>query len=101
MAYQYTYTVYDSFPNRKVDVTLLTFEIDASSIVPTVEQVTLIKHINRPDACRIQFNNPLLSQEEAVLEGVIASHEGEAKREPQESTPPTPKTLWDHLTDNG
>lgn len=72
MATEYTYSVSVDFPNGKVDLSRLTFEIQGSTIV------TALDHIEtNGDVCSIWFKAALSSGDTMVLDGIVAAHSGE------------------------
>lgn len=68
---QYNYTLSD-FPNGQVDLTVLTVEIEQSSItVPLVGIAT-----NPPDDVGIDFDGSLSAAEQNTLDGIVSTHQG-------------------------
>ena len=70
-ATKYTYSVQNDFPNHRVNPSILTDEIKASSIVTVLDCISV-----SGDDCDIWFADALSSPEETALDAVVAAHNG-------------------------
>lgn len=69
---KYTYSIQSDFPNHCVATDRLVAEIRASAIVVALDCIN-----TDGDACDIWFKADLSGTDEAVLDGLVASHQGE------------------------
>ena len=69
MGTKYTFSISADFPNQEVNSTILTDEIQASSITHALDYINTSN-----DDCDIWFKNTLTSAEEATLSGIISAH---------------------------
>ena len=68
---KYTYSISGDFPNQKVNSDSLKNEIDESAIV------TALSYINTNlDDCDIWFGDALSGGDETILNGIVATHQG-------------------------
>jgi hypothetical protein len=70
---KYTYSIAGDFPNKQVNSSVLTEEIEDSSISSAA-----LKYIETDaDDCNIWFDDPLSGPDETTLDGLVAAHTGE------------------------
>jgi hypothetical protein len=67
----YSYSLQNDFPNQAVDLTVLTVEIENSSIAAVLAGINLIG-----DTVEIFFDVALSPTDEATLDGIVANHQG-------------------------
>lgn len=67
----YTYSISADFPNSVVNPGKLEFEIESSAIIQTLEYINTFE-----DNCDITFTKGL-SADEAILDALIAAHDGD------------------------
>lgn len=72
MATEFTYSIANDFPNQTIDASVLTAEINASSIGPVLEGITI-----DGDDVVITFDDDLSTGEETTLDGIVAAHQGD------------------------
>lgn len=89
MSTKYTYSISTDFPNGKVSEDLLTQQIAASAIVTALDYIS-----TSGDVCDIWFKAALSSEDETILDGLVAAHSGE-----QPDDPATPVSLSDVAED--
>ena len=77
MAYTYTYNITD-FPEQKVTISRLAFEITESSIV-----MPLVGINSTPTTVDIIFENQLTSPDETTLNSVISTHDADGALPPE------------------
>jgi len=77
-AAKYTYSVYNDFPNHKVDIDRLTLEIRNSDITVALDYINV-----SGDVCDIWFKDAIpTSIGEGELDDIVAAHSGEALPDP-------------------
>jgi hypothetical protein len=70
-ATKYTYSITNDFPNDLVASNKLSIEIEASSIVGTLERIDTVG-----DDCDIWFADALSGGDQTTLNGLVAAHSG-------------------------
>jgi len=73
MSYEYIYSIENDFPNNKVDVEALTYEIRESDITIAVDYVYNRNNIE----CGIYMKAELVEDEHAILDTIIGDHIGD------------------------
>lgn len=81
---EYTYSIQNDFPNGKVAPDRLAQEIRQSPIVIALDTIDTLG-----DDCNIWFKDPLSVGDKAILDGIVATHNGEPLQGPG-----SPVTLW-------
>jgi len=71
-ATQYDYSIQNDFPNHRVNSTRLTQEIQQSAIVIALQSIE-----TSGDVCAIWFKDPLSVGDQAILDGIVATHSGD------------------------
>jgi len=71
MATEFNYSVQNDFPNQAVDLSVLTVEIENSTITAVLNGINL-----NGDDCEIVFATDLSGAEETTLDGIVATHQG-------------------------
>jgi len=67
----YNYSLQNDFPNQAVDLTVLTVEIENSSIAEVLQGISL-----DGDDVDIEFVSTLSSGDQTTLDGIVANHQG-------------------------
>jgi hypothetical protein len=71
-ATKYTYSIQTDFPNHKVATDRLLGEVSSSAVTIAID------HINTEgDDCDVWFKGVLSSEDEAILDALVAAHSGE------------------------
>jgi hypothetical protein len=77
-ATSYKYDVIDDFPNDKVDNAALQYQVEQSAISSAA-----VTHVNTEwrgaparNKCDVWFDDPLSPGDEAILDSVVAAHDG-------------------------
>lgn len=73
MSYEYIYSIENDFPNSKIDIESLIYEIRLSTITIAVDYVYNKDEIE----CRIYMKADLSEEEHATLDEIVANHEGD------------------------
>jgi len=73
MNYEYIYSIENDFPNSKVDIDALVYEIRLSTITIAVDYVYNKDEIE----CHIYMKANLSEEEQATLDEIVANHEGD------------------------
>jgi len=76
-ATKYSYSISGDFPNRRVNPTLLTEQIQQSSVIVALDYIETYD-----DTCDIWFKAPLSAGDVTVLDGIVATHSGEPSPNP-------------------
>lgn len=71
MSINYTYSISETFPNNKIDITKLENEIRDSDIYIALDYI-----LQSGDNCEIYFKNSLDANDWATLSGIVESHDG-------------------------
>jgi hypothetical protein len=71
MATEFHYSIQNDFPNQAVDPTVLTVEIESSTIVPALDGINI-----NGDDCEIVFASDLSAPEVTTLDQIVATHTG-------------------------
>ena len=71
MATEFNYSIQNDFPNQAVDPTVLTVEIESSTIVPALDGINI-----NGDNCEIVFVSDLSAPEVVTLNQIVATHTG-------------------------
>jgi hypothetical protein len=71
MATEFNYSIQNDFPNQAVDPTVLTVEIESSTIVPALDGINI-----NGDNCEIVFVSDLSAPEVVILNQIVATHTG-------------------------
>lgn len=75
---KYTFSIINDFPNHKVNIDRLTHEVMLSAITIAIDYITTLG-----DECDVWFKNELPSEDETILDGLVAAHSGEPLIPPQ------------------
>jgi hypothetical protein len=73
MSTKYTYSILNDFPNQKVDPTVLSNEIVASTVTIALDYIS-----TDDDDCDVWFKADLSGGEQTTLSGVVVAHDGES-----------------------
>jgi hypothetical protein len=71
MATTFNYSIQNDFPNQAVDASVLSVEIEDSTITATLEGINV-----NGDDCEIMFDTDLTAGEETTLNNIVANHQG-------------------------
>jgi len=74
MSYEYIYSIKDDFPNSKVNIEALAYEIRESAITIALDYILNQDEIE----CHVYMKAMLAEEEHALLDELIAAHQGEA-----------------------
>jgi hypothetical protein len=71
MATEFHYSIQNDFPNQAVAASVLSVEIEDSTIVPTLDGINI-----NGDDCEIVFDSDLSPTEVTTLDTIVANHQG-------------------------